>query len=109
LATAGDLVFYGTTDGWFRALDARSGKVLWSQKLGSGIIGQPITYLGPDGRQYVAIYAGVGGVAMVQSTEKHFPAKGGTLYVFSLDGISPSSGVGQLGSPSGPTSSTAGH
>ena len=36
LATAGDVVFYGTTDGWFRAVDARSGKVLWSQKLSSG-------------------------------------------------------------------------
>ncbi|HEU4376504.1 MAG TPA: PQQ-binding-like beta-propeller repeat protein, partial [Telluria sp.] len=97
LATAGDLVFYGTTDGWFRALDARSGKVLWSQKLGSGIIGQPITYLGPDGHQYVAIYAGVGGVAMVQSAEKNFPARGSTLYVFSLDGLSAQSGTGMLG------------
>ncbi len=56
LATAGDLVFYGTADGWFRAVDARTGKVLWSQKLGSGIIAQPMTYLGPDGRQYVAVY-----------------------------------------------------
>jgi outer membrane protein assembly factor BamB len=41
LATAGDVVFYGTSDGWFRGVDARSGKVLWSQKVGSGIIGQP--------------------------------------------------------------------
>ena len=47
LATAGDVVFYGTVDGWFRAVDARSGKVLWSQKLGSGIIAQPMTFLGP--------------------------------------------------------------
>jgi alcohol dehydrogenase (cytochrome c) len=97
LTTAGDLVFYGTTDGWFRALDARSGKVLWSQKLGSGIIGQPITYLGPDGHQYIAIYAGVGGVAMVQSSEKNFPPRGSTLYVLSLDGLSPQSGPGMLG------------
>ena len=109
LTTAGDLVFYGTTDGWFRALDARTGKVLWSQKLGSGIIGQPITYLGPDGHQYVAVYAGVGGVAMVQATEKQFPARGSTLYVFSLDGVSPSSGPGQLGTPDKPAVSTAGH
>ena len=36
LATAGDVVFYGTVDGWFRAVDARSGKVLWSQKLELG-------------------------------------------------------------------------
>ena len=36
LATAGDVVFYGTVDGWFRAVDAWTGKVLWSQKLSSG-------------------------------------------------------------------------
>jgi alcohol dehydrogenase (cytochrome c) len=99
LATAGDLVFYGTVDGWFRTVDARNGKVLWSQKLGSGIIGQPVTYLGPDGRQYVAIYAGIGGAAMVASKTPGFPAKGSTLYVFSLDGVSPNSGPGQIGGP----------
>jgi glucose dehydrogenase len=109
LATAGDLVFYGTTDGWFRAVNAHSGKVLWSQKLGSGIIGQPISYLGPDGRQYVAIYAGVGGVAMVQSTVRHFPARGSTLYVFSINGESPQSAAGMLESPAPPPVSNTGH
>jgi alcohol dehydrogenase (cytochrome c) len=63
LVTAGDLVFYGTMDGWFKALDARSGKELWRHRTASGIIGQPITYLGPDGRQYVAVLSGVGGWA----------------------------------------------
>ncbi len=61
LATAGDLVFYGTLDGWFKAVDARDGKLLWKRKLNSGIIGMPMTYRGPDGRQYVAVFAGVGG------------------------------------------------
>ena len=61
LATAGDVVFYGTMDGWFKAVDARDGRLLWKQKLNSGIIGMPMTYKGPDGRQYVAIFAGVGG------------------------------------------------
>jgi lanthanide-dependent methanol dehydrogenase len=61
LATAGDVVFYGTMEGWFRAVDARSGQVLWQYKTPSGIVGDPITYLGPDGRQYVAIYSGIGG------------------------------------------------
>jgi len=101
LATAGDVVFYGTTDGWFRAVDARSGKVLWSQKLGSGIIGQPITYLGLDHRQYIAISAGVGGAATVRADvialrPYDFPAGGNTLYVFSIDGDSMSSGPGQM-------------
>lgn len=86
IATAGDLVLYGTTDGWFRAVDARNGKVLWQQKLSSGVIGQPITYLGPDGRQYVAVASGVGGAAMVQSALPGFPARGSILYVFSIDG-----------------------
>jgi alcohol dehydrogenase (cytochrome c) len=101
LATAGDVVFYGTTDGWFRAVDARNGKVLWSQKLGSGIIGQPITFLGLDHRQYVAIPAGVGGAATIRADEValrpyDFPAGGNTLYVFSIDGDSMSSGPAQL-------------
>jgi lanthanide-dependent methanol dehydrogenase len=61
LATAGDVVFYGTMDGWFKAVDAHSGNLLWQFKCGSGIIGQPITYRGPDGKQYVAILSGVGG------------------------------------------------
>jgi glucose dehydrogenase len=63
LATAGDVVFYGTLDGWFKAIDARTGKLLWRRQLSSGIIGMPMTYRGPDGRQYVAIFAGVGGWA----------------------------------------------
>ncbi|MEE9521495.1 MAG: methanol/ethanol family PQQ-dependent dehydrogenase [candidate division NC10 bacterium] len=61
LATAGDVVFYGTMGGWFKAVDARSGRVLWKQKVGSGIVAAPMTFLGPDGKQYVAVYAGVGG------------------------------------------------
>jgi len=90
LATAGDIVFYGTADGWFRAVNAWNGKVLWSQKLGSGVIGQPITYIGPDHRQYVAIYSGIGGAATVKADANlsGFPALGGTLYVFSIDGDS---------------------
>jgi lanthanide-dependent methanol dehydrogenase len=104
LVTAGDVVFYGTMEGWFKAVDARSGKLLWQFKCGSGIIGQPITYLGPDGKQYVAILAGVGGwagavvVADLDTRDsssalgfanavKDLPektTKGGMLYVFAL-------------------------
>jgi glucose dehydrogenase len=50
LATAGGVVFYGTLDGWFKAVDARSGKVLWQFKVGSGVVGNPVTYTGPDGK-----------------------------------------------------------
>ena len=61
LVTAGDVVFYGTLDGWFKSADARTGRVLSKFKVGSGVVGNPITYRGPDGRQYVAVYAGIGG------------------------------------------------
>jgi PQQ-dependent dehydrogenase (methanol/ethanol family) len=104
LATAGDIVFYGTMEGWFKALDARTGKELWKFKTGSGIIGQPITYRGPDGKQYVAIQSGVGGWAGAivagdldprdataalgfAGAMKDLPDltnKGGMLYVFAL-------------------------
>ena len=63
LVTAGDVAFYGTMDGWFKAVNARNGQVLWQFRTGSGIIGQPITYRGPNGKQYVAVLSGVGGWA----------------------------------------------
>src|ERR1700680_3046765 len=61
LVTGGDVAFYGTLDGWFKSVDARTGKVLSKFKVGSGVVGNPITYRGADGRQYVAVYAGFGG------------------------------------------------
>ncbi|KRB86565.1 methanol dehydrogenase [Sphingomonas sp. Root710] len=104
VVTGGDLVFYGTMDGWFKAVSARTGKELWKYKVDSGIIGQPISYRGPDGHQYVAVLSGVGGWAgavvsgpvdprdgsaalgMVNAMSD-LPKKttaGGTLYVFAL-------------------------
>ena len=61
LVTAGDVVFYGTMDGWFKAVNAKSGAPLWKSKLPSGSIANPITFVGPDRKQYVAIYSGIGG------------------------------------------------
>ena len=104
LATGGDLVFYGTMDGWFRAVDARTGSVLWQFHTGSGIVGNPMTFLGPDGKQYVAIYSGVGGwmgavafpdvsaddpsaalgVVGAMADIKKYTAPGDTVYVFRL-------------------------
>jgi glucose dehydrogenase len=104
LATAGDIVFYGTLDGWFKAVDAHSGDVLWRFKLGSGVVGNPVTYLGPDGKQYVAIYSGLGGdmgVLIAGDVSANLPhdvrvrgttlpdigrwtSWGGVLFVFSL-------------------------
>jgi PQQ-dependent dehydrogenase (methanol/ethanol family) len=104
VVTAGDVVFYGTMEGWFKALDARTGNLLWQFKTGSGIIGQPVVYKGPDGKEYVAVLSGVGGwsgavvaggLNPVDGTAalgfanamadlgKH-TTKGGMLYVFAL-------------------------
>ena len=104
VATAGDVVFYGTMDGWFKAVNAKTGELLWQFKTGSGIIGQPVTYKGPDGKQYVAILSGIGGWpgALVSGDLdpeddtadggwapalrdlKDVTTRGGTLYVFAL-------------------------
>jgi len=104
LVTAGNVVFYGTMEGWFKAVDAQTGQELWKFKTGSGIIGQPISYRGPDGKQYVAILSGVGGwsgaivVGGIDARDSSAAAgfvnamtdlpgatnKGGTLYVFAL-------------------------
>jgi PQQ-dependent dehydrogenase (methanol/ethanol family) len=61
VVTAGDVAFYGTLDGWFKAVDIRTGREVWKFKVGSGVVGAPITFRGPDGKQYVAVYAGIGG------------------------------------------------
>jgi PQQ-dependent dehydrogenase (methanol/ethanol family) len=84
LATAGDLVFYGTLDGWLKAIDARSGRLLWRYRTDSGIIGQPVSYRGPDGRQYIAVLSGVGGWS-------------GAVVAMGLDRRDPTAGLGFVG------------
>jgi lanthanide-dependent methanol dehydrogenase len=61
LVTAGGVVFYGTLDGNFKAVNASTGAELWRTHFASGIVGNPVTFTGPDGKQYVAVYEGVGG------------------------------------------------
>jgi len=62
LATAGGVVFYGTLEGYLKAVDAKTGKELYKFKTPSGIIGNVTTYE-HNGRQYVAVLSGVGGWA----------------------------------------------
>jgi quinohemoprotein ethanol dehydrogenase len=83
VTTASGLVFEGTADGKFRAMDADNGKILWEVNIGSGIIGSPITFEA-DGKQYVSIAAGWGGVVGLRSkfTENIYP---GTVYTFALN------------------------
>ena len=101
LTTDGDVVFYGTLDGWFKAVDEATGKELYRFHAPSGIIGNPITYA-YQGKQYVAVLSGVGGWAAIGLAEgltkgteglgavglttslADYTNLGGTLMVFSL-------------------------
>jgi alcohol dehydrogenase (cytochrome c) len=89
MSTAGNLLFHGDIKGWFKALDAKTGKELWKFNTGSGISAAPMTYT-LDGKQYVAVVSG-----RTQSIPAFFGAlgekmvaaspEGGTLYVFALN------------------------
>jgi PQQ-dependent dehydrogenase (methanol/ethanol family) len=57
LATAGRLVFAGESDGWFRAYDAATGKILWSFFVGAGVNAPPASY-SVGGKQYIVVAAG---------------------------------------------------
>lgn len=92
LATAGGLVFSGgTNDRLFRAFDATSGDILWSQKTSSGVVGVPVSYA-VDGKQYVAVQSGWGVDAQrkqeflnnTMGTDIQVP-QGGVVWVFALD------------------------
>jgi len=103
LATASGLVFYGTLEGYLKAVDAKTGKELYKFKTPSGIIGNVMTYE-HAGKQYVAILSGVGGWAgiglaagLTKSTDglgavggyaalSNYTALGGQLTVFALPG-----------------------
>ncbi len=101
LATAGGVVFYGTLEGYLKAVDAKTGKELYKFKTPSGIIGNVTTYE-QGGRQFIAVLSGVGGWAgiglaagLTEPTEglgavggyaalSNYTALGGTLTVFAL-------------------------
>src|SRR4051812_37203337 len=101
LATAGNVVFYGTLEGYLKAVDAKTGKELYKFKTPSGIIGNVMTYE-HGGKQYVAVLSGVGGWAGIglaagltdptaglgavggYAALSNYTALGGTLTVFSL-------------------------
>jgi lanthanide-dependent methanol dehydrogenase len=103
LATAGGVVFYGTLEGYLKAVDAKTGKELYKFKTPSGIIGNVMTYE-HGGKQYVAIMSGVGGWAGIGLAAgltdpsaglgavggyaglKNYTALGGQLTVFALPG-----------------------
>lgn len=85
IVTAGGLVFIGaTSDAVFRAFDAQSGQVLWSQQLPYSPQTVPITYQGRDGRQYVAVVAASAPTGGAPRNAEGRPANGEELITFAL-------------------------
>lgn len=87
LTTAGNLVFQGTADGRLVAYNAKSGEKLWESATGTGVVAAPATYM-VDGKQYVSIAVGWGGVygLAARATERQGP---GTVYTFVVGGNAP--------------------
>lgn len=90
LATGGDLIFGGTDEGLVRAVDARTGEVRWTFRTGSDFRNSPISYIGPDGKQYIAIISSRApndpeiGADVAPDNEGRYRRAGTTLYVFGL-------------------------
>jgi alcohol dehydrogenase (cytochrome c) len=87
LTTAGNLVFTGTPEGYFKAFDAKTGQELWKFQTGSGVVGCPVTWE-QDGEQFIAVPSGWGGAVPLWGGEvaksvKHLN-QGGSLWVFKL-------------------------
>lgn len=87
LTTAGNLVFQGTADGRFVAYNAKTGEKLWETPVGTGAVAAPSTYE-VDGKQYVSIAVGWGGVFGItqRATDREGP---GTVYTFAIGGKAP--------------------
>jgi alcohol dehydrogenase (cytochrome c) len=88
LSTAGGIAFVGDMNRVFRAIDVKTGKVLWETRLGTSVQGFPLTF-SIAGRQYIAVSSGLGGgsprmVPTVLVPQIHYPSYGNALYVFAL-------------------------
>jgi alcohol dehydrogenase (cytochrome c) len=87
LATAGDLVFFGTPEGDFKALNAVTGEQLWSFNTGSGVVGSPITWE-QDGEQMISVMSGWGGAVPLWGGEVAKSVanlnQGGMLWTFKM-------------------------
>jgi len=87
MTTAGGLVFFGTPEGEFIALDDETGEKLWSFQTGSGVVGQPITWE-MDGEQYVSVVSGWGGAVPLWGGEVaqkvNYLNQGGMVWTFKL-------------------------
>ena len=87
MTTAGNLVFWGTPEGYLKAADAKTGKVLWQFQTGSGVVAPPISWE-DNGTQYVAVVSGWGGAVPLWggdvAKKVNFLEQGGSVWVFKL-------------------------
>ncbi len=88
LSTAGDVAFVGDLDRVFRAVDVKTGAVLWQTRLATSVQGFPVSF-SVGGKQYIAVSTGLGGgsprqVPATIAQEVHHPTAGNALYVFAL-------------------------
>lgn len=87
LATAGDVVFTGTSDGYVKGFHSETGEELWKFNTGSGIISQPVTWE-LDGKQYLGIASGYGGAVPLwggdMATLTTQVSQGGSFWVFEI-------------------------
>ncbi len=85
--TAGDLVFWGTPEGYLKAADAKTGKVVWQFQTGSGVVAPPITWT-EGGSQYISVVSGWGGAVPLWGGEVakkvNFLEQGGSVWTFKL-------------------------
>ena len=85
--TAGDLVFWGTPEGYLKAADAKTGKVVWQFQTGSGVVAPPITWT-EGGEQYISVVSGWGGAVPLWGGEVakkvNFLEQGGSVWTFKL-------------------------
>jgi alcohol dehydrogenase (cytochrome c) len=89
LTTGGNLVFWGTPEGYLKAADARTGKVVWQYQTGSGVVAPPVTWE-QDGEQYVSVVSGWGGAVPLWggdvAKKVNYLEQGGMVWVFKLPG-----------------------
>ena len=85
--TAGDLVFWGTPEGFLKAADAKTGKVVWQFQTGSGVVAPPVTWT-EGGEQYVSVVSGWGGAVPLWGGEVakkvNLLEQGGSVWTFKL-------------------------
>jgi alcohol dehydrogenase (cytochrome c) len=87
MTTAGNLVFWGTPEGYLKAADAKTGKVVWQFQTGSGVVAPPVSWE-QDGEQYISVVSGWGGAVPLWGGEVakkvNFLEQGGSVWVFKL-------------------------